>query len=99
MHTIRIKNITKIIVLTIFILFIGLLFFLYKYFYQTMVQAKVVVILTPQTAPYSLNTKLWNDVIDNLEYKKSDLVKSEHLKDNPFLDASQRQPDSILISE
>ena len=80
----KIKRIARLFLLIFVIMLIGSVFFLYRYFYQTLTQANVVVLLKSQVSPYVLNIKVWKKVMNSLEYKKSPLVNINKLPPNPF---------------
>lgn len=73
------------LLIALVVLAIGItLFFLYEYFYRTLIQAKVVYVLKSQVAYKIIDTHLWNQVKTKFDNKKTSKINSDVIVFDPF---------------
>ncbi|MFH1610763.1 MAG: hypothetical protein ABIA91_02625 [Patescibacteria group bacterium] len=71
--------------IALIILALGLnISFLYNDFYKTVAQVEIVYMLSGQVSFEVVNINLWNDIEKNIEYKKSSVLKTDEILNNPF---------------
>ncbi len=78
-----VKRLNIIIMIVVIVSIGATLRFLYSNMYKTIIQAERIVLLKGQIIDATFNEKLWRDITENLETKKSAKNISENVKD-PF---------------
>lgn len=73
------------ITIAIIILALGLnMVFLYNDFYKTVAQVEIVYMLSSQVSFEVVDINLWNDIEKNIEYKKTSVLQTNEILNNPF---------------